>query len=114
MAADGADSDPRQHAPILSSNVILGNFAVATALLSAVVAGCSSAYMLGYFAAFDPKGAFHVSRLVQYSDVLQFAFSISANVLALFVSFGLLTLELSKRFRRPLAPIDAQTIATVI
>jgi hypothetical protein len=114
MTTDGAGLEPRQHASILSTNVILSNFALATAFVTAVIAGCSSAYMLGYFAAFDSKAAYHVNRLVQYSDVLQFAFTISGNVLALFASFGLLTLELSKRLRHPLARIDAQTVATII
>jgi hypothetical protein len=114
MVMDGPGANGRSNAPILTTNMILGNFALATALLTAVIAGCSFAYMLGYFAAFESKSGPHVTRLVQCSDVLQFAFTISGDILFLFVGFALLTVELSKRFRHPLARIDAQTVATII
>jgi hypothetical protein len=71
--------------------------------------------MFGYFAAFESKSGVFVTGLVQYSDVLQFAFTISGNILVIVVGgFALLTVELSKRFRHPLARIDAQTVATII
>ena len=115
MVADGPGANGRPNAPILTTTMILGNFALATALLTAVIAGCSYAYMIGYFAAFESKSGIFVTGLVQYSDVLQFAFTISGNVLVIVVAgFALLTVELSKRFRHPLARIDAQTVATII
>jgi hypothetical protein len=95
--------------------MILGNFALATALLTAVIAGCSFAYMIGYFTAFESKSGVFVTGLVQYSDVLQFAFTIAGNILVIVVAgFALLTVELSKRFRHPRARIDAQTVATIV
>jgi hypothetical protein len=114
MGSDSGDPSGKPAGPILTRDMILGNFALAAALFTALVAGCSLAYMLGYFGAFDSRSAYQVLQFVQYADVLQFAFSISANILFVFCGFGLLTAELSKRFRRPLARIDAQTVATLI
>jgi hypothetical protein len=103
MGSDSGDPSGKPAGPILTRDMILGNFALAAALFTALVAGCSLAYMLGYFGAFDSRSAYQVLQFVQYADVLQFAFSISANILFVFCGFGLLTAELSKRFRRPVS-----------
>ncbi|MBV8851270.1 MAG: hypothetical protein JOZ16_16995 [Methylobacteriaceae bacterium] len=100
--------------PTLTPDLIVKNFAVATALLSLAIAAISSAFMFGYFAAFDNVSSYHLTQFLQYSDVLQFAFNISQQMFLIFCGFGLLTAELSRRLNQPLAPIDAQTIVTAI
>ena len=113
MDAGGQDGNsPSQ--PIFRTDMVISNFALAAALITTVVAACSTAFMFGYFTAFDSKSAYEVLQFIQYTDVLQFAFTISGHILVIFSGFGLLTVELSKRFHHPLARIDAQTVVTLI
>src|SRR4051794_3063734 len=113
MDADVPDAT-RPNRPIFRTDMVVSNFALATALITTAVAACSTAFMFGYFTAFDAKSAYEVTQFIQYTDVLQFAFTISLNMVIIFSGFGLLTVELSKRFHHPLARIDAQTVLTLI
>jgi hypothetical protein len=90
----------------LSFDFVLANIGALTAIVTLFLAASATCFLFGYLAAFDRQ----LPKLVQYSDVLQFAVNVLWLELLLdYLLFSFVAAEIIRRIRQPFVRPTART-----